>query len=310
MKFGLRRRFSRRLLPALFGLLMLWAIAGVVVAERVVARYDTAVSATLTSVRELVALALEDVRREAWLLAHDPAVSDGMAESDWATLVRGALPKILALQQDRIADLLLIMDANGLPLIQMPPAKQSIAPAVLRPTEPFTQVALVGERPYVLGIAPTPAGMVVVGRSFDALEESIATLPSRPALVAVSNDRALGAVLPGAPTAGWTDALRTGRSRSAVRRGSPGRSARAATASGPCCRRESTAARRDVSGSGGLSRSPPRWPAPWYRRRLRVGPRQGRPGTKAEKPAVEPRAPSTGAGSRGRRALARCRRGT
>ncbi len=211
MKFGLRRRFSRRLLPALFGLLMLWAIAGVVVAERVVARYDTAVSATLTSVRELVALALEDVRREAWLLAHDPAVSDGMAESDWATLVRGALPKILALQQDRIADLLLIMDANGLPLIQMPPAKQSIAPAVLRPTEPFTQVALVGERPYVLGIAPTPAGMVVVGRSFDALEESIATLPSRPALVAVSNDRALGAVLPGAPTAGWTDALRTGQ---------------------------------------------------------------------------------------------------
>jgi GAF domain-containing protein/CheY-like chemotaxis protein len=190
---------------------MLWAIAGVVVAERVVARYDTAVSATLTSVRELVALALEDVRREAWLLAHDPAVSDGMAESDWATLVRGALPKILALQQDRIADLLLIMDANGLPLIQMPPAKQSIAPAVLRPTEPFTQVALVGERPYVLGIAPTPAGMVVVGRSFDALEESIATLPSRPALVAVSNDRALGAVLPGAPTAGWTDALRTGQ---------------------------------------------------------------------------------------------------
>jgi len=209
--FGLRRRFTRRLLPALFGLLMLWAIAGVVVAERVVARYDTAVSATLASVRELVAVALEDVRREAWLLAHDPAVSDGMAESDWATLVRGALPKILALQQDRIADLLLIMDANGLPLIQMPPAKQSIAPAVLRPTEAFTQLALVGERPYVLGIAPTRAGMVVVGRSFDALEESIATLPSRPALVAVSNDRALGAVLPGAPTAGWTDALRTGQ---------------------------------------------------------------------------------------------------
>ena len=81
MKLGLERLFSRRLLPVVFGLLMLWAIGGVVVAERVVARYDTAVGATLASVRELVALAREDVRREAYLLAHDPAVSDGMAQS-------------------------------------------------------------------------------------------------------------------------------------------------------------------------------------------------------------------------------------
>jgi GAF domain-containing protein len=211
VKLGLERLFSRRFLPVVFGLLMLWAIGGVVVAERVVARYDTAVSTTLTSVRELVALAREDVRREAYLLAHDPAVSDGMAQSDWGTLVRGALPKILALQQERIADLLLILDANGVPLLQMPPARQSMAPAVTRPTEPATQLAVVGERPYVLGIVPTSAGMVVVGRSFDALEDSIASLPSRPALVAVSNDHALGVAPPGAPKAGWNEALRTGQ---------------------------------------------------------------------------------------------------
>ena len=211
MKLELRGRFPRRFVPVLFGLLVLWAIGGVVVAERVVARYDTAVSATLASVHELVALALEDVRREAWLLAHDPAVSDGMAQSDWGTLVRGALPKILALQRDRIADLLLILDAKGVPLLQMPPGRQSIAPAVTRPTEPVTQLAVVGGRPYALGIAPTNAGTVVVGRSFDVLDQAIAGLPSHPALVAVSNDRALGVALPGAPKAGWREALRTGQ---------------------------------------------------------------------------------------------------
>jgi GAF domain-containing protein len=210
VKPGLGRRFSPRLRAVLFGVLVLWAVAGVVVAGRVVARYDTAVTASLASVHELVALALDDVRREAWLLAHDPAVSEGMARSDWTTLVRGALPKVLALQQERIADLLLITDASGVPLMQMP-AKQSLAPAVGRPADAATQLALVGERPYVLGIAPTRAGTVVVGRSFDALEGAIASLPSRPALVAIANDRALGAAPPDAPRAGWNDVPRTGQ---------------------------------------------------------------------------------------------------
>src|SRR5262245_63104239 len=138
----LRRRVTGHLLLILFGLLMLWAVAGIVVAGRVVAEYDTAVSASLASVRELVALALEDVRREAWLLAHDPAVSDGMAQSDWATLVRGALPKILALQQEHIADLLLIVDAKGFPLLQMPPANPGVAAAVIRAVEPATPLAV------------------------------------------------------------------------------------------------------------------------------------------------------------------------
>ena len=207
----LGRRFSPRLLTVLFGLLMLWTVAGIVVAGHVVARYDTAITASLASVHELVAQALEDVRREAWLLAHDPAVSDGMARNDWATLVRGTLPKALALQQERVADLLLITDPSGVPLMQMPPATQTIAPAVVRPADAALPLAVVDERPYVLGIAPTRAGTVVVGRSFDALEGAIASLPSRPALVAIANDRALGVPPPDAPASGWNDVLRTGQ---------------------------------------------------------------------------------------------------
>ena len=211
MKPGLGLRFSRRLLAVLGALLVVWTVAGVVVAGYVVARYDTAVTASLASVHDLVAVALDDVRREAWLLAHDPAISEGLAHSDWATLVRGALPKVLALQQERLADLLLITDASGVPLMQMPPAGHTITPAVARPAEPTTRLAVVGERPYVLGIVPTRVGMVIVGRSFDVLGSAIASLPSRSALVAIANDRALGAAPPDAPKAGWNDVLRTGQ---------------------------------------------------------------------------------------------------
>src|SRR5207244_1790451 len=105
VKLGLGRRSPRRLLLVLVGLVMVWAVAGVVVAGYVVTRYDTAVTASLASVREIVALALDDVRHEAWLLAHDPAVVEGTARRDWATLLHGALPRILTLQQERLAAL-------------------------------------------------------------------------------------------------------------------------------------------------------------------------------------------------------------
>ena len=207
----LRGRSARRLLLTLVGLVMLWTVAGVVVAGYVVARYDRAVTASLTSVRELVTTALDDVRHEAWLLAHDPAVVEGTSHGDWATLIRGVLPHIAALQQERLADLLLVADANGMPLVQVPPAQPPIAPAVVRPAEPVTRLAVVDEHPYVLGVAPTPGGMVVVGRRFDALEAAVATLPARAALVVVANDRALGAKPEGAPASGWDDVLRTGQ---------------------------------------------------------------------------------------------------
>src|SRR5262249_39010299 len=160
---------------------------------------------------DVVGVALDEGGREGWLLAHDPAISEGLAHSDWATLVRGTLPKVLALQQERLADLLLITDASGAPLMQMPPAGHTVAPAVVRPSEPTTQLAVLGQRPYVPGVGPTGVGMVIVGRSFDALAGAIAGLPSRSALVAIANDRALGAPPPDAPKAGWNDVLRTGQ---------------------------------------------------------------------------------------------------
>ena len=211
MRVALGRPAIRRVVPVLIGLVVLWFVAGIFLARALAARHDTAATATLASVRTIVAAALEEVRREASLLAQDPAVVEGATRSDWATLVRGAWPRILALTQERRADLLLIVDASGAPLVQVPAARHVVAAAVARPPEAVARLAVIDERPYVLGIAPMPAGLVIVGRRFESLAGAVARLPSRPALVVVAGDRALGSTLPGAPPHGWDTAMRAGQ---------------------------------------------------------------------------------------------------
>ena len=93
MRVALGRPSVRRVVPVLVGLVVLWFVVGIVQARALAARHDTAATATLASVRTIVAAALEEVRREAWLLAQDPAVVEGATQSDWATLVRGAWPR-------------------------------------------------------------------------------------------------------------------------------------------------------------------------------------------------------------------------
>src|SRR5438128_847505 len=52
--------------------------------------------------------------------------------------------------------------------------------------------------------------MVVVGRRVESLERLLAGLPSRPAVVVVAGDLAIGGTLPGVPARGWLDAARAG----------------------------------------------------------------------------------------------------
>jgi GAF domain-containing protein/CheY-like chemotaxis protein len=211
VRVALGRPAIRRVVPVLIGLVVLWFVAGIFLARALAARHDTAATATLASVRTIVAAALEEVRREASLLARDPAVVEGATRSDWATLVRGAWPRILALTQERRADLLLIVDASGAPLVQVPAARHVVAAAVARPPEAVARLAVIDERPYVLGVAPMPDGLVIVGRRFESLAGAVGRLPSRPALVVVAGDRALGSTLPGAPPHGWDTAVRAGQ---------------------------------------------------------------------------------------------------
>jgi GAF domain-containing protein len=195
----------------LIGLVALWLVAGVLLARDLTARHDRAASATFASVGTVVAAVLDDVRFEAALLAQDPVVVEGTMRSDWAALGRGVWPWIVTLTRDRFADLLLIVDGSGAPLVQVPAEQSAEAPAVARPDETVARLDVVDEQPYVLGIAPMTAGMVVVGRRFESLAGAIASLPARMALVMISGDRALGSTLPDAPRLGWASAMRAGQ---------------------------------------------------------------------------------------------------
>ncbi|HBH02921.1 MAG TPA: hypothetical protein DDZ42_13530, partial [Candidatus Rokubacteria bacterium] len=68
------------------------------------------------------------------------------------------------------------------------------------------RLGVVAGRAYVLGAAPLPAGLVVVGRRLDALVGALERLPLRPALVLAAGDRLLATTLAGAPAAGWRGA--------------------------------------------------------------------------------------------------------
>jgi GAF domain-containing protein/CheY-like chemotaxis protein len=150
------------------------------------------------------------MRREAALLAHEPAIIEGATRSDWATLARGASPRMLSLTLDRLADLVLVLDVAGTPIVQVPATPRAALPALPPPAEPVARLGLVGDRAYVLGFAPLPAGTVVVGRRFESLARALTRLPSRPAAVVLVGDRALGVTEPGLPTAGWAAATRAG----------------------------------------------------------------------------------------------------
>ena len=210
MTVALGRSFVRRAVRLLILVVALWFVAGILLAGHLAARHDTAVSVTFTSVGKVVAGVLDDVRVDASLLAQDPVVVEGTMKSDQATLGQGVWPWIVTLTQDRFTDLLLITDGSGVPLIQVPTAPGVEMPAVARPDATVARLDILDQQPYVLGIAPMTAGMVVVGRRFESLAGTIAGLPARVALVMVSGDRPLGSTLPDAPLLDWANAVRSG----------------------------------------------------------------------------------------------------
>ena len=185
-----------------------WIAAALVWRSHTAARDEEVLAGTLAAVRAVVDSAQGDMRREAALLAEDPAVREGALRSDWATLARGASPRMAALTLQRVADLLVVLDAAGAPLVQVPATPRVPLPALPRSAEPVARLGVVGDRVYVLGWAPLPVGAVVVGRRFESLVGPLAGLPSRPALVVLAGDRALAGSLPGLPATGWEAATR------------------------------------------------------------------------------------------------------
>src|SRR5262252_10118265 len=93
--------------------------------------------AAATRAQDSLTAALADtqavLRREARILARDPALVDGVAKGDWAILAQGVSPRLTSLTLERVADLVSVLDARGAPLLQVPgtpPAVVSDAAAI------------------------------------------------------------------------------------------------------------------------------------------------------------------------------------
>ena len=208
MNAAVQRPGLARVAPVLVALLVVWVAGGLWLARRGAERHEVAVADTVAAVRALVDAAARELRREAALLAKDPAIVEGALKHDWATLARGASPRMLALTLERVADLLCVVDATGALLVQVPATPRVEGLALPRPAEAVTRVAVVNNRAYLVGLAPLPAGMVVVGRRVESLARVLDGLPSRPAVVVLVEDLAVGGTLPGVPPRGWRDAAR------------------------------------------------------------------------------------------------------
>src|SRR5262245_20631720 len=186
---------------------------------------DAAVDRTTDAVAALLTENSAALRREAVALASDPALAEGTAKGDGGTVVRWASTRLLAVTRDGLADLLVLRDARGAPLVQVPAFPPSALPALAPPSVPLLTLQMVGSRPYLLAVAPVasvsaseeasraPAGVVVLGRRFEALGRVLDTLPSRPSVVAVTGDVALASTRADLPADGWTEATRNGRLR-------------------------------------------------------------------------------------------------
>ena len=81
---------------------------------------EQAASSAQESAAALVTDTQVALRREARLLARDPALVDGVSKGDWATLARGVSPRLAAITLERVADFVSVVDASGGALLQVP----------------------------------------------------------------------------------------------------------------------------------------------------------------------------------------------
>ncbi len=85
-----------RLGLALAVLAGLWVLAGVALLEQTQARHEVRLAEAIAATRALLGETQQALLREARFLASDPAVVEGVVKGDWATLARGASPRILS----------------------------------------------------------------------------------------------------------------------------------------------------------------------------------------------------------------------
>src|SRR6202795_250754 len=221
-------------------------VGGVVVALRSLSlAREQAAARAQESAATLVADTQAALHREARLLARDPALVDGLAKGDWATLARGVSPRLAALTLDRVADFVSVLDVAGSALLQVPalPPTPIPDPAAISASPPGLTV--LNGHPYVVAAVPVvgpaaesagearPAGFVVIARRLENVAPLAVGASARPGLLFLVDGRPLVSSLQRPPTADWIGATVAGKVSLDGGRGSPLRPPGQVAVSGP-----------------------------------------------------------------------------
>jgi len=197
----------------------LWGAGGLVLHRRLEARQAARTLDAVAVAQRVVDDIQQSLLREARLLAREPAVVAGAARGDWGLLARQASPRLISLNVEGIADLLMLLDTNGTTLVQVPPTPRVVASGLAPPTAPTARARVLGGQAYLLATAPilslesVPVGIAAVGRRLGRVERAFAGAPSTAVLIALDGDRVIAASRTDVPTQGWEAATRTGRVR-------------------------------------------------------------------------------------------------
>jgi GAF domain-containing protein/ActR/RegA family two-component response regulator len=175
------------------------------------------------SAAALVADAQAALGREARLLAREPALVDGVAKGDWATLARGVSPRLAGITLERVADFVSVLDAAGAALLQVPalPPVSVPNPAAISASPPGLTV--LNGHPYVVAAVPVmgpasgdtaearPAGFVIIARRLENVLPHAAGISTRPGLLFLDNGRAIVASLQHQPATDWLRVTAAGK---------------------------------------------------------------------------------------------------
>src|SRR6266536_2441883 len=198
-------------------------IGGAAIARRQLAiSREAAAARTQEAVTALLSEAHAALRREGRLLARDPALVEGVARADWAVVARGVSPRLADLTLERVADLVILLDASGAALLQVPATPPALIanPAALS-SSPAGLTVLNGH-PYVVAAVPVtshgepsqarPLGFVVLARRLASVVPPASGVPDRPGVVFLDHGRPIVSTLQASATE-WARAIASGSLR-------------------------------------------------------------------------------------------------
>lgn len=186
---------------------------------------EQAVTRAQDSTAALVADTQAALHREARLLARDPALVDGVAKGDWATLARGVSPRLAAVTLERVADFISVLDASGGALLQVPALPSTPVPDPAAISEAPPGLTDLGGHPFVVAAVPVlgpaagsagearPSGFVVIARRLESVAAPAAGAFAGPGILFLVNGRPLVSSLQRPPPTDWIGATVAGKVR-------------------------------------------------------------------------------------------------